>query len=1180
VTAKSRAQLRAEVLQAKVKAGGLGSLWVQLSEAGSQEPISGADLAYEVFDPAGVAVVRGSLETGPVGDALVTIPIDLWARAGLWSFQVSGAGQVLRGAFEVVSPVEGGLRVAWRALREGREIVVSVLARDASGLPLESGEAALRLNDAEEKAAIVRGGAQLRLSAPSGALVGLSVGDGARFASLPVGVPDELLSLRFVPERGALHEKFPVRGVIVVQDDQGRPLAREVSVSASGREVAKVSTNESGFARVELPGSVRGAALVLSSGGSVREVEAPLVLSGPAVRCEKALAVVGESLSCEAYLPGGEARPLLVSTDGQLVGVVWVSAGEGPRPVEVKLPARGLAVLSFGLPRESAWFVSVGDARALSLSLEKKDDGDWSVQANTPDAASQPVSLLVGRRAAEDGPRLSPRDEAEARYLFASFQAETPHARASSTLAEDQGQLNEFRRRIGTVLRWILILLGALFVLPALGFALVKTRLFRVVVPTLGLALGLLRLVPGFGWEGAALVLLAGLVVGALWLRGEKAEPFPLWAGALGLLGAAGLLWSWGGVHFPPLQGSAPLRLAESAGGQSPRPVGLWENAEAVSFESGAVQSVKVSEVSESGYLPSVEAFSANALAGYTAGEREPAAPLFLSLSLPARMAPGDKVSVPFALENRGDAALSVAVEALSLDPSVEARLGRQVYTVAPFETVRGEVALTARDPGSAWVALAADVPGGQRISLTEQVMVVSARAEQREELFGSTQAAVTLAESRSIKEPRAAQVEIFASPAAALYAEEQGLPLGCGVDAAARLSSAALSLGKLPGRRPELLARSQRALQALAAQEVTSGGFSACGGPFDPAATAAALVALYDARELSGDASWRSRARRSLAEWLAAAPLSEDSALAAWALSLEATAEPESHRILARFLDAQKQEELPEVSALARAALAAAYKAANRSARAKEVVSIPTSDDDMMGPAALALRLFAQDKDDSTATRLDELFAMNPPGALDRLLRARALLFFGAASSAPEVTVSAGNASLASASLADEPSLTVALSPAEAKRSLNVTTSGPVWYRVLRTGLEKETKEKARGLGLAWPKESAQGSRVAVPLSLEGLGQGPVVVSVPLPSLYAVDPADLADLIAAGKLLRFALRAGMLWLVLPSADEAPALPLVAQRAGKAQAPAARAFSLHDWNLSLSSQTAELAVKP
>jgi hypothetical protein len=1171
LSARARHQILLSLFGSPAALGGEISAKATVVTSGGQ-PLPNAPILFEAFEPSGTRIARVERRSNAQGSATISLPIDYWARPGLWTLSATAGAAHAESNFDIQanSPKSFDVDASAKASPDGT-VMLTFYAKDAFGAPL-SGTISAQGQSGELR----DGFAQLELTEQKDkAKIEVLLESNGLQQKEMVSVEREL-TLSFRPENGAFHRVLPPRGIIQLKTTDPKPT--KAIILAGEEEVASVDIDTKGYAVVDLPAKVLGRELTIKAEGAEFKVTPP-VKDGPAVQCDRALAVVGKPLSCTTFYP--KQQPILfVSQRGRLLTAIPMPPSQKPQSIEIPVPAAGILEVGFGGLDDLYAFVYATTPSGLSI------DGDSTIAA---DDTVVPVDLLIrdgagvgvaanvlaGVLLREPAPSLPTTHEPEAKFLLAEQIGVPARVQNISTLSEEGPRVNDLRKAYGRGLRWIV---SATVVLFSLGIFLwvwfAEASFFAIFLPSI-----LLATVAGvFNLWLLPAVFLVLLGIGAA--RSSQARPSI--GSAIASISVAGSIWFslylWQ-TPVPTVPVPSPNVLQPRAVPVSPLPQIRELTAPFTALTTDAEGKVHW-DVPRSAQDKLLHVYAeATAQSGF--GSALLSLPIgssafSVSMMLPARMVQGDQVVVPlFArnLNNKDDELLETTVIA---DRGLSVR-GASVQWQKPKGALAAEAQLTADAAGSTMLSLRGlDGTNGTTPILQEHSILVTPKNEMM--LKSQWGQADGLIELPVPPKTASAKLWLFQDEyAAASWRLEQPLqPLSCTIEHAARLELLALLLQK---QNTEELQRALRqSLEAIAASEAADGGFSICGGErFDLYTTAVTILALRNIAETAAiDPSLVARAREALSQNVAQAkPQPAEAAFYAWVLQAAGGDDPNSQKTIDALLKA-----LPESPQLSAYALSLGATALQRAAKTERAQSYQGALGQIIGTSFSLVGASQPSISGAIGTDADIEATYFAALAFPKASKERQQLLISLANSSAQSNLLSAWVLRLLATEASEPSEINTTVSAPNALPAKLTQESPVVYHLLEFGnrppaaikidaderfvytieFTTQAPEPNTPVEVKWPERLTRGDSFSVELSSPISNESLLVL--PLPATVEPDHVALAAMQDSGAIGRFTHRDGALWVVLPPTTSPILLPMRAVRAGAVTVPALELSSI------------------
>lgn len=1202
ISARPKPQLSLALFGAPARVGGEVHAKARLVTASAGQPIRDALVLFEAFEPSGVRVARTEAHSDPQGNASFTLPIDPWARTGLWTLVVTASSVRVESNFDIEGqPTDSLLVDASALLLADGSTQIKVTADDPSGLFLE-GQATVKGGGTQSSQPLVDGSALLSLpkeAASKEVDIFVEAPGHSWHQTIPV---KRALSLSFVPEGGALHASMPLRGVIrVVTPNQKRSV--EVEVLSEGLVVAKAKTDEEGYASVELPASALKKELTLRSEG-FEERTTPPVKDGAAIFCERVMAVVGEQLPCRVFLPQPAATLLYVSQHGRLVSTVPITPKDLSGEVNIPITSAGVLELNFGDPKDRFAFVYASHPTDLKVSLSASQPSQAGeaipIGINVTDQAGKgaAATVVVGLLEEPSEGHLPTINEAQTRYLLGSYAGIPARAQERSTYYSDAPRVNVLRQAYGERLRWVvtaLLLLVwtgiGLWLWSAYGAFFWASLLCALLSFGAGLAVGL--------WV-IPLAYLSTLGVAVLVRRSARATGVAWAVSFLAVLGlyAVARFWEWRPEALAEENDAIPLPHAAPAVPLPQLQTLLVPFATLQTSPEGKVQwDASTPKPTDALYL------YAEAFTDEGAGVAQKVVPLppvegTLWARFPEAMTVGDRVKMPISLHpTQGISSGSFSVDVTPLGEGVTVR-GTPLRLQPTPEQMRAAIELAATSAGDVDLTFTGfSSSGASRLYRDITVRVLPKELPAIDARWGSTESSTELTFP-----PKTTQARLWlflrSEDAARWQLDRLSGMLGCTISRSAHIELLSALVARQGIEAPAVAL--QKAQESIAALEVEGGGFSACGGEkIDLFSTAVAVVALRDLAEVTAvDPSLVSRARTALAEALSQEKASvPQAAFFSWALLAAGGADdPTIRRVIDGLLAKLPQDPsgLPSYSlSVATVALQQANKKdlaaqyakvlQERLAQASPLLSAqePTAAGASSADAdieATYFALLASAPGTEEAKKLQETLrattAQNP--WLIALLRRADLVSLTDPTPTPRSVTLSTAPDFAMQLDVEHPFLSLPVEVARNAQSATLTSNGRIFY-FLETITTQEAKPPS--FTVRWPEQAKQGETIQAEVSLPAQPLGSML-ALALPSLVEADLEALRAMRDSGAIDRFIVSRGILWVALPASVEKVSLPLTVVRSGTATIPVAQLVPLADPALASRSTESRLEATP
>jgi hypothetical protein len=1195
LSSRARHQIFVSLFGAPAELGGELSAKAKVMTSGGK-PLPNALILFEVFEPSGTRVARVERPSDSQGGATLSLPLERWAREGLWTISATVGAAHSESNFDVTAPTKQALWLdaSARALPDG-SVEIKAYVQDAKGFPLigtitakgKNGETSQPTKNGEVTLSLVREEAdevELILEAQ-----GITQKE-----TLQV---ERGLRLSFAPENGAFHKALPLRGTIQVRNNK-EPKMTKISIFSEAEEVVVVESDSHGYAQVDLPAKVLGKELTFKSEGVELKLTPP-VKDGPAVQCDRVLTIVGRPVSCVAFYPKQTPSLLLVSQRGRLLASIPLSASQKNQSIEIPVTAPGILEVGFGGADDLYSFIYATTSNELKITGTTEISINNSVvpvnlTVQNANGSGVVANLSAGVLVEAPNARLPTSNELEASFLLSSYSGIPAQVQDISTITKDGPHINGLRRDYGERLRWVVTAIVLLFVLGVGCWVwAMNTAFFWVILPsaffsTLAGLLLSLWLIP------LLFVLLLFLVV---WRRPQLQPSIGSWVASV-----AAMFGVWFSAHL----WAVPLPMVSIPNSEPPRPRAAPASPLPQIQALEAPFSLFTTDASGKTHwdVPRgkkttrlhlyTEAISQNGFGSSVLSMSLDAPAFMLSMPLPKTMIQGDRITVPIFARS-----LNNSDEVLSLDVSADNGLdfrGASTVWQRSKGAIAAEAELTAKAIGPSLVSLKGiDATNATTPLLQETLLMVAPKnALVTRSQWGRVDGLVDI-----VLPPKTSSAKIWLFQqefAVALWRLSQPLqPLGCTIEHAARLELLALLLQK---QNTEELQRWLRmSLEALAAAEVEGGGFSNCGAErFDLFTTALTMIALRNVAETSAIAPLLvARARAAVAENISKSkPQAAEAAFYAWALQ---TAGSAADANVQKIVDVLLQS-LPATPDLPPYALSIATVALQKGAKTEKAQTYQKALSAFLAPgyslvnasqpsisgavgmdADIEATYFAALAFPKGSTEREQLtVALENSSPQSNILFSwvlRTLLLDAAEAQEINTSVIAGG-TLTAKLTQEKPTATYSLDfGARPLNTIQMKADGKFIYLAEFISQPIETPPT---LELKWPERLQRNDSFTVEVSSPVPSES--ILMLPLPSTIDADLPGLYALQDAGAIGRFGEFAGVLWVVIPTTTSPLSLPLKAVRAGLVSIARAQLFTINAASKKSQSAPGRLEVRP
>jgi hypothetical protein len=225
LSARARHQILLTLFGAPAALGGEISAKATVVTSGGQ-PLPNTQILFEAFEPSGTRVARVERPSNSQGSATISLPIERWARPGLWTLSATAGAAHAESNFDIQAKELQSFSIeATAQSNPGGAVVLTTYIQDSFGAPITG------TLSAQGKSQAIEGGfAQMQLAEQGDELEILVEASGAQQKEI-VRV-ERALSVAFAPENGAFHRALPPRGIIQVKQREFKPMKAAVFVEA------------------------------------------------------------------------------------------------------------------------------------------------------------------------------------------------------------------------------------------------------------------------------------------------------------------------------------------------------------------------------------------------------------------------------------------------------------------------------------------------------------------------------------------------------------------------------------------------------------------------------------------------------------------------------------------------------------------------------------------------------------------------------------------------------------------------------------------------------------------------------------------------------------------------------------------------------------------------------------